>query len=76
MRQNRKRIGESESGLTLDSAEKLSFTPSDTAQGERGLIDNVTNFRFMLSLSKHSKGFFSGITLFKIYPPGHTGRTT
>ena len=36
-------------------------SPFDTAQGERGLIDNVRNFSFMLSLSKHSKGFFSRI---------------
>ena len=40
---------------------KNSRSPFDTAQGERGLIGNVRNFPFMLSLSKHSKGFFSRI---------------
>jgi hypothetical protein len=36
-------------------------SPFDVAQGERGMVDNVSDFPFMLSPSKHEKPFFSRI---------------
>ncbi len=45
----------------LDSAEKPSFNPSTKLRANGNYIENIDDFPFMLSPSKHEKSFFSRI---------------